>query len=70
MTPFALLVDDGLVEDDLREPPTAKNDGNELFDLLIDLQGPMKEGTCYEDEEYFGDEMHENTKQWFTTNIF
>ena len=30
----------------------------------------MREGAHDEDEEDFGNEMHENTKQRYTTNIF
>ena len=43
---------------------------NELFNLLNDLQGPMREGAYDEDEEDFRNEMHENIEQRYTTNIF
>ncbi|KAA0040452.1 uncharacterized protein E6C27_scaffold35G00950 [Cucumis melo var. makuwa] len=61
---LASLVDHGLVDDILREQPTTENDDNELFKLLNDLQGPMKEGAYGEDEKDFRNEMHENTRQW------
>ena len=48
MTPLAPLVDDGL-----REEPTARNHDNELLDFLNDLQGPMREMEYDEDEEEF-----------------
>ena len=52
-----------------QEQPTAENDDNELLGLLNDFQGPMREGAYDEDEEDFGDKMHENTEQKYTTNI-
>ena len=63
MIPLALLVDDELVDDELREQPTAQNDDNELFNLLNYLQEPLREGPYNEDEEDFGDEMHDNSEQ-------
>ncbi|TYK14987.1 uncharacterized protein E5676_scaffold45G00180 [Cucumis melo var. makuwa] len=63
MTLLPSLVDDGLVGDRLREQPTIENDDSELFNLLNDLQGPMREEAYDEDEEDFENEMHENTKQ-------
>ena len=54
----------------LREQPIARDDNNELFNLLNDLQGSMREEAYDEDEDDFGDEIHENTEQRYTTNIF
>ena len=42
ITPLASSVDDGLVDDRLRKKSTVENDDNELFNLLNDLQGPMR----------------------------